>query len=410
MARGATGIIGAVFTDLRGRPGITGAVNFIFKVNEGRSVFGDYHYKIAQLKRAGDIKEHYAVQTALLNEILSQAQGFNPRFALFRLKDKERELDCVKNLDRARQAVSTWSEIKEGTLIPEASKPPKAATPPWRIYANKFLFASKDLVLIPHLSKPMRDALRENGIKDYDDIVKCGLPKIKEILREPLTMGEATALQTYYTSIAYQNNAPVPRVAGAFPTPAKARNLYFDFEATETFTKNSVSFVYLIGVWDKEKDKFVSFIAKSEPEEETIFKQFADYIDEQGQTALYHWTEYEVKKMRALREKYPAIRQDLEKLLSVCVDLKVIIDKSFYLPAPSLSLKAAAPALGSRWRQSDCGAMDSMVFFTNWLRSGNDALLNKVLTYNEDDCKAMLFIEDYLKNWLNEQKGAHASK
>jgi len=72
------------------------------------------------------------------------------------------------------------------------------------------------------------------------------------------------------------------------------------------------------------------------------------------------------------------------------------VEKSFYLPAPSLSLKAAAPAFGFSWRQTDCGAMDSMVYFTKWLAGGGDNFINKVLMYNEDDCKAMLFIENYL--------------
>ena len=73
------------------------------------------------------------------------------------------------------------------------------------------------------------------------------------------------------------------------------------------------------------------------------------------------------------------------------------MEKAFYFPSPSLSLKAAAPAFGFHWRQDDCGAMDSMVYFTRWLNEGDQALLNKVLMYNEDDCVAMLHIENYLK-------------
>ena len=41
--------------------------------------------------------------------------------------------------------------------------------------------------------------------------------------------------------------------------------------------------------------------------------------------------------------------------------------------------------------------MDSMVYFTNWLKTGDETLLQKILMYNEDDCKAMLFLENALK-------------
>ena len=41
--------------------------------------------------------------------------------------------------------------------------------------------------------------------------------------------------------------------------------------------------------------------------------------------------------------------------------------------------------------------MDSMVYFTSWLKTGDESLLQKILMYNEDDCKAMLYLENALK-------------
>jgi len=396
MAEGADGIIGAVLWDLRGKPGLCGSVNLLYRVNEGKSVFGDYHYKIIQLKRAGELKEHYIMQTAVMNSILCDIQGEHTQNALFILRDKEQTLDCDKVIQKARAHIQDWMAIKDGSFCPDAKKPPKAALPPWRVYANKYLFEKKDIALLPHLSGQMRNVLRQNKINTYEEVADAGLAKIKEILKEPLGT-EALAEGTYWSAVAFKLHRPVQRAAGIFPPPEKKRNLYFDFEVTETFTQNSISFVYLIGVWDKEKNVFVPFVAKCEAEEEKIFKEFADYAGPAGESALYHWTEYEVKKMRSLCEKYPNIKNDLEKLIGACTDLKVVVEKAFYIPAPSLSLKAAAPAFGFHWRQDDCGAMDSMVYFTEWLKTGEESLLKKVLMYNEDDCVAMLFVEDNLK-------------
>jgi uncharacterized protein len=315
------------------------------------------------------------------------------------LKNKEQTFDAARARDKAASCVEKWTAIRTGAFIPDAGKPPKAAHAPWRVYANKYVFEHKDLVLLPHLSWQMRDLLKAAGIKTYEDVIAAGLPKIKEILAYPVA-AEELAICAYNTAMAYKLNKPIAREGSAFPPPLKKRNLYFDFEATETFTKDAVSFVYLIGVWDKERDKFVYFVAKKEEEEEIIFKQFADYACAQADTALYHWTEYEVKKMQALCAKYPKIKDDLQKLINLCADLKIAVEKSFYLPSPSFSLKAVAPAFGFKWRQTDCGAMDSMVYFTKWLAGGDDELLNKVLMYNEDDCKAMLYVENYLKNNL----------
>ena len=398
MQNGADGIIGGTLWDLRGDRGLYGGVNFLLKINSGQSVFGAYYYKIVQLKRAGEMKEHYALQTALLNKILTEIQGYDAGEALFIFKAKEQILTCARVMERAKNAAALYHSIKRGETVPEANKPPKGALSPWRIYANKYVFEKHDLVLIPHLNNTMRAILRANSINTYDDIVTAGFEKIKALLSDT-TFPDNTPVLTYAHALAFVKNKPVLRAKGKFPPPEKKHNLYFDFEATETFEENNISFIYLIGVWDKEAGTFVPFVAKEEKEEEKIFKQFADYLSSCGpDTVLYHWTEYEVKKMKALQNKYPSIKEDLQKLISACVDLKIEVEKAFYLPAPSLSLKAAAPALGFNWRQKDCGAMDSMVYFTKWLNEGNEEALKKVLMYNEDDCIAMLKVELALRD------------
>lgn len=396
MEQGVEGIIGANLWDLSRSIGCYGGVNLLKKVPQGQSVFGAYHYQIVQLKRAGSMKEHYAMQTALLSSILNKIQNYQEPKALFIFKNKEQILDCARLQEKVEKHLSDWQAIKEGSAVPEASKPPKAALSPWRVYANKYVFDKKDLVLLPHLNSAQRAILRQNNINTYENVFSAGLERIKELLFDPDHKSNI-AEDVYYHALAYHLNKPILRQKGLFPLPVKQRNLYFDFETTETFTKDSRSFVYLIGVWDKELGKFVSFVAKSEDEEEKIFKQFADYMGDPKNAALYHWTEYEVKKMKELCSKYPAISEDLQKLISACIDLKVVMEKAFYFPSPSLSLKAAAPTFGFKWRQDDCGAMDSMVYFTKWLKEGDENLLNKVLMYNEDDCRAMLYIEDFLK-------------
>ncbi len=389
MAEGKNAIVNASLWNLP--KNVYGAINLLQRCENGSSVFGPYYYRIVQFKRAHDLKEHYSLQVALLNLILSEIQGFTPRYSRVELKGRTTEVDYTEHEERLKRELDYFRAIRDGKVKPEAHKPPKAASAPWRIYANKIVAKTKDLQMLPHLSAEMRQCLKICGMKNTTDVAKAGLAKLQEILEEPY------ASEAYYNARAYQYKRPVLREVGHFPPPDKKHNLYFDFEATETFTKDNVSFVYLIGLWDKEEDKYVSFVAKTPEEEIKIFEQFYDYIKEPADTVLYHWTEYEVKKMHKLAEVNKQVADKLNLLISLCHDLKVSVNKAFYLPAPSFSLKAAAPAFGFNWRQDDCGAMDSMVYFTQWLKTGNEDLLKKVLMYNEDDCKAMLFLEEKLK-------------
>lgn len=389
MAQGKPAIANASLWNLP--QNVYGSINLLERSDDGPSVFGPYHYRIVQFKRAHDLKEHYALQVSLLNHILSDVQQYTPRYTRVELKGKNVNVDYLDHEERLNRELAYFRAIRDGKAKPEAHKPPKAANPPWRIYANKVVAESKDLQMLPHLSAEMRQCLKIYGLRNTDDVARAGLETLRGILEEPF------ATDAYYNSVAYLHNKPVLRAEGHFPPPAKKRNLYFDFEATETFTKDNVSFVYLIGIWDKEEDKYVSFLAKTPEEEIKIFEQFYDYIKDPDDTVLYHWTEYEAKKMRKMAQENKHDEQKLNRLVSLCYDLKVAVNNAFYLPAPSFSLKAAAPAFGFNWRQDDCGAMDSMVYFTNWLKTGNDELIKKVLMYNEDDCKAMLHLEEALK-------------
>lgn len=389
MANGAEAVANCALWNLP--QNVYGSANLLVRQDSAPSVFGAYHYRLFQFKRAHDLKEHYALQVCLLNRILGAIQQYTPDAARVFLKGHHTDVLHRDHLPRLERELAFWQAIRAGNAKPEAHKPPKAAGSPWRVYANKVVAQSKDLLMLPGLNTEMRQCLKINGMFTTDDVARAGLAKLQGILEEP------HATNSYYNALAYLHNKPVLREAGHFPPPPRKYNLYFDFEATETFTKDNVSFVYLIGLWDKEKDKYVSFVAKTPQEELSIFEQFYNYVQDFNHTALYHWTEYEVKKMKNLAEKHPQAAEKLNALCAICYDLKVAVNKAFYLPAPSFSLKAAAPAFGFNWRQDDCGAMDSMVYFTNWLKTGNEDLLNKVLMYNEDDCKAMLDLEQKLR-------------
>ena len=389
MAAGAQAIANCALWNLP--ESVYGNANLLVKKETAPSCFGAFHYEIYQFKRAHDLKEHYALQVCLLNRILGQIQEYTPATMRVHLKGNHVDVPYAKYQERLKRELTFWHAIRDGKAKPEAHKPPKGASAPWRVYANKLIAQTKDLLMLPGLNTEMRQCLKINGLFNTDDVARAGLTKLQEILEEP------HATNSFYNAQAYLHNRPILREAGHFPPPEKKYNLYFDFEATETFTKDSVSFVYLIGIWDKEENKYVSFVAKKPEEELQIFEQFYNYVKDFAHTALYHWTEYEVKKMKKLAAANPSAAVHLNALCGICYDLKVAVSKAFYLPAPSFSLKAAAPAFGFTWRQDDCGAMDSMVYFTNWLKTGDEALLHKVLMYNEDDCKAMLDLEEKLK-------------
>ena len=360
-----------------------GKANMIARSDAAPSVFGNYHYTLVQLKQAIEAKHHYCVQGALLNRTLGLMQGYEPpEFRLFlRTKDIAlRQAELAPDLD---QVLDTWGAIKDGLLEPEPCKPPNAASAPWRAYANDLVRKKKDLILLAGVSREWRQKLHMCGIHSTDDAALAGPARLLGLT------DEQAAPEIYGNAAAYRLNTPIGRPGARLALPEKQRNLYFDFENADSMKPGEPSYVYLIGVWDAETKNYTALLAKNAAEEEGIFRQFAELVGDPSQALLYHWTEHEVHHIKEAAAKYRTLSAAMQALVPACCDLKKVVQKAFFLPAPSLSLKAAAPALGFSWRQLECGAMDSMAHYWDWVENDNQDAIKKVLIYNEDDCLAM---------------------
>ena len=369
-----------------------GTAHLLEKVGGTKSIFGSYYYRVVLFKNALELKEHYALQAVLLNDILGEIQGVMPKFAVVVLRKKEEKVNHNQWREKLQSRLKEWELIKNNELVPETNRPPNASNPPWRHYANKIAIKNKSLVLIAASGWDVRAKLMEHGITNVDKAAKAGIEKISKILQD-----DNLAKNIFANSLAYSKKKPVVRQMGVFPPDRKKKNLYFDFETSDELGPDNTPHIYLVGLWDKEKDKYVHFLAKGKDDEEKIFRQFVKYVGNHKNVNLYHWTEYEVHELKKMSAKYPKLSDKLNKLILSCVDLKKIIQKAFYIPAPSFSLKSIAPVFGFNWRQNDCGAMDAMAYYWHWLETKNKDSIKKVLTYNEDDCRAMLEVDRKLE-------------
>jgi predicted RecB family nuclease len=133
-------------------------------------------------------------------------------------------------------------------------------------------------------------------------------------------------------------------------------------------------------------------------DEERIYLEFIDFVGDRRDVSLYHWTDFEIYEMRRVGRRWPALANSLEAIIAHCVDLKTAIQSAVYLPAPSFSIKAVAPALGFHWRQKAIGAYQSMVCYWDYLENRDLFAIDPAITYNQDDCLAMWHIHGVLSS------------
>ena len=78
------------------------------------------------------------------------------------------------------------------------------------------------------------------------------------------------------------------------------------------------------------------------------------------------------------------------------IDLKEEIKHRPYFPVTSYSIKVVAPVCGFHWSQDDVDGLSAQLLYIDWLKSGDDSIIEKVELYNREDVLAMLAVDRHV--------------
>ncbi len=76
----------------------------------------------------------------------------------------------------------------------------------------------------------------------------------------------------------------------------------------------------------------------------------------------------------------------------------VVLKKTDW-PVGSYSLKELATYIGFKWRDETPSGALSIQWFNEYLKTKDEAILKRILEYNEDDCKATMVLKDELETF-----------
>jgi predicted RecB family nuclease len=117
----------------------------------------------------------------------------------------------------------------------------------------------------------------------------------------------------------------------------------------------------------------------------------------------YFYSKYERTIYRKLQQKYPGIctPEDIERLFepSRAVDLYGdVVLKATEWPTLDHSIKTLAKYLGFSWRDTHPSGAASVEWFDRWCRERKPELRQRILDYNEDDCRATRILLDGIRD------------
>jgi predicted RecB family nuclease len=118
---------------------------------------------------------------------------------------------------------------------------------------------------------------------------------------------------------------------------------------------------------------------------------------------MYYYSKYERTQWRKLQEKYPDVigKEEIEYIFSpeVSIDLYYdVVKKKTEWPTNNQSIKTLAQYLGFNWRDTDPSGASSIEWYYRWVDEKDLAIQQRILDYNEDDCRATRVLLDGLRN------------
>ena len=329
-------------------------------------------------------------------------------------QQNEHRINLAHWLYRARDIVARCLEMLHFQAEPEVFiSRQKCSLCQWHSSCYQEAKASNHLSLVPGVTPKRYESLKKVGLDSLELIAQAGDRSSDKNLGKKVGQDIAKQLQQQARSILL-NTALIRAdfdLKKIYQLPSADYELYFDIEAEPDRNLDYLLGILLVDRRNQTK-KFYPFLAEEEDQEERIWGEFIEFVNQYANAPIFHFSGYEVDTIRRLSGLYGTSHQQTKALLSRCVDVHHWVTKSVILPVESYSLKSLANWLGFEWRESTASGDQSVCWYDNWLTTQDRALLDLILRYNEDDCYATFYLKDWLEKFFGEaqQKKVFQSK
>lgn len=363
----------------------------------------------------GKPKKHYAVQLCLYIDILQRLGFAKERVGKILDGHGEESLYALEAARGKRTPETYWEcyERLKAEIIPlmenrDSNKPAMKGVCklcPWYASCKKWCEKNDDMTLLFYLGRSNRDVLSEDvSIDTMHDVLGMDIDDLMERKkRDGVLKGMAQkSLEKFKRRAEVMLEGKKPVLYEPVYFPEVGYELFFDIEDDPT-----QEFVYLHGVYERgpKGERFLDFTATElTPEaEKEAWSRFWEYIRSlpQDDFAVYYYAHHEKTTYRKLQKLYPEVipEEELEEFFEKeeVIDLYTsLIQNKTDWPLGSYSLKAIATYLGFKWRDETPSGALSIQWFNEYLEKKDPAMLNRILEYNEDDCRATMVVKDAL--------------
>jgi uncharacterized protein len=439
MASGVDVVFQATFFDGRW----LGYADFLLRVEspERPSVWGSYHYEVADTKLARHVKAGAVLQVCSYVEQLTQLQGVQPELMKIVLGGSARETAELRVDDYMAYYRAAKLRFTEAVLGTDVAPAPAAAYPPAATYpepvehcdvcrwAELCVQRRRDddhLSLVAGITARQRKAL---AARELDTVVRLAAAPIP--FDPPLDGTSAASIERVREQARIQvagRGLPNPIHELLLPRPGELveaerglailpvpdpGDLFLDLEGDPYAFDDGID--YLFGVMDTDRAfrAFWSFDPEAPDEvtlagEQRAFEQLLDFLTERLERHpgmhVYHYASYEPTALKRLMGRHGTREEQVDRLLrgGVLVDLFRAVRQGLRASVESYSIKTIEALYDFTRQEGLRDAGSSIAEFEEWLQLGegdrpSSTILASIETYNRDDVLSTLRLRDWLE-------------
>ncbi|HXG75395.1 MAG TPA: TM0106 family RecB-like putative nuclease, partial [Gaiellaceae bacterium] len=136
--------------------------------------------------------------------------------------------------------------------------------------------------------------------------------------------------------------------------------------------------------------------------EKAAFEHFVDWLVNRRKRYpdlhVYHYASYERAALRRLMGEHSTREREIDDWLrqEVLVDLYRVVRQALRASVESYSIKEIEKLYGFERTAEVAGGDESVVLFERWLEAREDALLEGIRAYNEEDCRSLQELHEWL--------------
>ena len=377
----------------------------------GTSLFGDWLYVPISIRLGKRPKLDYQIVAAFHAYVLAAVQGVIPETSWLILRQKGNyAVNLEQRLPQMQEILSDYLTTLQSPYEPDVFiARQKCNLCQWYSYCHEIAQSRQHLSLLPGVTPSRYTRLQDINLTTVESLAQAA-PQSLEIYPEFSEGIASQVIQQAHSTLKNQAflRHKIPNSRPQFERPIRHSpsfvdqapvELYFDIEAQPEL---NLDYLHGVLVVDRRSntEHFHSFLAESEADEETIWKQFLELVWTYPIAPIFHFCDYEAKTIQRLGQVYQTPYYLWKPLLKRLVDVHAHVTQTVTLPVESYALKPIARWMGFEWRNSDANGAQCVCWYEQWLKTGDRTLLDTIVHYNEDDCRATFHVKQWLTNFL----------